>query len=74
MTIISSSSFIHSSIYGHLVTSELTKQNNNKLIDTDNGMMVTGGKGGGRKVDWAKRIKYMVMEGKYTFGSKYAIE
>lgn len=37
-------------------------------------MMVTGGKGGGRKVDWAKRIKYMVMEGKYTFGSKYAIE
>lgn len=43
------------------VTNELT--NKNKLIDTDNRMVVTIGEEGGRRVKWVKGVKYIVIEG-----------
>ena len=41
----------------------MSKQNENKLVDTDNRLVVTrGGKERGRE-NWVKRVRYMVVDG-----------
>ena len=42
---------------------QMSKQNENKLVDTDNRLVVTrGGKERGRE-NWVKRVRYMVVDG-----------
>ena len=53
---------------------DLKKKNRQKLTDTDRGMVVTRGKGGGAGVEKGKGVKYMVTEGDLASDGEHTMQ
>lgn len=51
----------------------MNKQKENKGIDADNRLVVTRGKGEWGRAIGVKDAKYMLMDGKQTFGGEHTI-
>lgn len=51
----------------------MNKQNKDKGIDATNRLVVTGGKGERGRAIGVKDVKYMLMDGKETFGGEHTI-
>lgn len=52
---------------------KLTNKQQNKLIEEDNRLVVTGEEEGRGKAKWIKGVNCMAMVGNQTFGGEYAI-